>query len=70
MAKCEKCGETAINLGWNHTTCWDKATIVSGTRGAHPAHLAFLGLSMLAKCVCSTVYHCRRCDRVWRAWFE
>ena len=69
MAKCKDCGETASDLGWDHTTDWDKASIVNGTRGAHPAHLAFLGLSIAVKYACTTVYHCGKCKKTWREWF-
>jgi hypothetical protein len=70
MAKCDICGERGTDVGWDHMTNWDKAVESSGTRGGHPVHLALLGLSTLAKYACSNVYHCHRCKRYWREWFD
>jgi hypothetical protein len=70
MTKCEKCGQAGTDVGWDRMTDWDKAVVVSGSRGAHPLHLAFLGLSTLAKFACSTVFHCAGCKRNWRVWFK
>ena len=70
MAKCEQCGNAATDLGWDGMTAWDSVVIRKGTGGGHPAHLALLGLSLVARRLFSTVYYCRHCNIKWREWFE
>lgn len=69
MANCGTCGRQGTDVGRDGMTDWDKAVLVNGSRGGHPAHLVLIGLCALAKYTCSTVYYCSWCRRYWREWF-